>query len=293
MFAKASLFAIGAAAASIYALSGDITPAVAHTAPDAREQTWPDLQLRLDTILGELRARDVSGLSLSQRGNRARLIAALRDYRQIGQFPRNYDFPGESVPYFVDRKTGTLCAVAYLIASTGRRDMVDRVAGNDNNVWVTELAGDTAFGGFLDDNGLTLAEAARIQVPYVIEDPVQPAKVGSSSNYNPASAAAIGVSLASAVWDVRSPGRWSRVASLTSGVAALSLGGVGFGSGRPSGTLVATANLMAGGAAVGLATQRFMRDRKLANGIRATPRVNVAPIASREDGAGLSVTLRF
>src|SRR5262245_6282528 len=36
----------------------------------------------------------------------------------------------------------------------------------NNNVWVPELASDTAFASWLAASGLTLAEAARIQVPY-------------------------------------------------------------------------------------------------------------------------------
>ena len=71
-----------------------------------------------------------------------------------------------AVPYFVDRKTGTLCAVGFLLASTGRADIVDRVAGVNNNVYVAELAGDTAFTAWLVEQGITLDEAARIQVPY-------------------------------------------------------------------------------------------------------------------------------
>lgn len=92
-------------------------------------------------------------------------MRTLRAYRNAGVFPHNYDFP-EMTPYFVDRKTGTRCAVAHLLESTGRGDIVARVAGADNNVRVRALGADTAFTKWLDENGLSLAEAAFIQVPY-------------------------------------------------------------------------------------------------------------------------------
>jgi hypothetical protein len=110
--------------------------------------------------------KTVSTLSDAQRARRAAVITTLRTYRDRGVFPHNYDFPGQAVPYFVDRKTGTLCAVAHLLASTGRRDIVDRVSKADNNVLVPQLAGDTALSAWLSANGLTLEEAAHIQVPY-------------------------------------------------------------------------------------------------------------------------------
>lgn len=125
------------------------------------------IQSHFDSVLVELQSRDVSGLSDGQRARRADLIRELDVYRQRGVFPRNYDFPGRAVPYFEDRKTGTLCAVANLLAVTGRRDIVDRVVRMNNNVWVVQLARDTAFTHWLDEHGLTLGEAARIQVPYV------------------------------------------------------------------------------------------------------------------------------
>jgi hypothetical protein len=120
-----------------------------------------------DSVLVELAARDVGTLPPAQRARRASLVATLAAYRDRGIFPRNHDFPGQAVPYFVDPRSGVLCAVAHLLESTGRRDMVDRVSRGENNVWVAQLASDTAFTGWLSANGLTLAEAARIQVPYV------------------------------------------------------------------------------------------------------------------------------
>ena len=124
------------------------------------------IRTHFDSVLTGLGSRDLTALTQEQRARRASLMTTLRAYQARGVFPHNYDFPGQDVPYFVDRKTGTLCAVAHLLASTGRRDIVDRVARANNNVLVPQLAGDSAFTHWLSDNGITLDEAAFIQVPY-------------------------------------------------------------------------------------------------------------------------------
>jgi hypothetical protein len=124
----------------------------------------------LDSVLVELRATDPGSIGGIQRLRRSRLIVELADYRDRGAFPHNYDFPGQLVPYFRDRKTGALCAIGDLLEFTGQAEIVDRVARSDNNIRVTQLAGDTAFLRWLSDNGLTLAEAARTQVLYVSPD---------------------------------------------------------------------------------------------------------------------------
>src|SRR5580765_567638 len=69
------------------------------------------IQAHFDSVLTELRSPDVRTLTPTQRARRAGLIASLQGYRDRGVFPHNYDFPGRPTPYFVDRKTGTLCAV--------------------------------------------------------------------------------------------------------------------------------------------------------------------------------------
>jgi hypothetical protein len=131
------------------------------------------LRAHFDSVDAELRARDVSALSPAQRAARARHVALLRAYRDRGVFPRNTDFPGRRVAYFVDRD-GVACAVGALLLADGRGDIVDRVRRVDNHVLVPALAGDTALRAWLDGVGLTLAEAARIQPTYggVREDDV-------------------------------------------------------------------------------------------------------------------------
>ena len=112
----------------------------------------------------ELRATDVAVLTPEQREARNQALDALRDYSERGEFTRNTEFPGARVPYFVDDE-GRRCAVAELLHVAGEDEMVARVARTANHAWVADLAGDPAFRGWLDRSGLTIEEAARIQVP--------------------------------------------------------------------------------------------------------------------------------
>jgi hypothetical protein len=105
------------------------------------------IRAHFDSVLVGLPSRDTHALLPTQRARRSHLLRTLHTYRDAGAFPHNYDFPQQPTPYFIDRGSGVLCAVAHLLASTGRRDIVDRVAAMNNNVYVSGLAGDTAFAG--------------------------------------------------------------------------------------------------------------------------------------------------
>lgn len=112
-----------------------------------------------------LDARDVSALSPAQRAARARARERLRAYREAGLFPHNHDFADRRVPYFIDAH-GTRCAMAHLVESAGGGAYVEHVARTRNNATVHELADDPELLAWLEDNGLTLEEAARIQPTY-------------------------------------------------------------------------------------------------------------------------------
>ena len=119
------------------------------------------LRAHFDSVLLELRRRDVAELRPAQRSARSELLQALTRYRDGGVFPHNHD-SATATPYFRDEH-GTLCAMAYLIATTGRHDIVDDIATQRNNDYIPELASDPRLGAWLDSVGLTVAEAARIQ----------------------------------------------------------------------------------------------------------------------------------
>ncbi len=117
----------------------------------------------------ELAARDLSHLTPAQRQARATHIARLRAYAAAGVFPKNTRHPGAYVPYFVD-DAGTRCAMGFLIEQSGGADFVTRVQRRSNYAYVADIARDAELGPplmtWLDANGLSLDEAARIQPAY-------------------------------------------------------------------------------------------------------------------------------
>ena len=266
------------------------TPAPDQTAEVRRIQT------HFDSVLVELRAADVTTLAQDQRTRRSFLIETLVAYRNRGVFPRNYDFAQAPTPYFVDRKTGVLCAVAHLIESTGRRDIVDRVAAVNNNVWVPRLAGDTAFEGWLRAHGITLAEAARIQVPYdFIEQPPPPPAPRNRS-------AVVGLGLASAATAVNllsnrdGHGRLRNVAGLAAGALGAGIGVAALN--HPGTNRGATVTSIATGLiSAAVSTRGIYRHRRIVAAARESERaakVAVAPVLpTSTTGTGISVNVRF
>jgi hypothetical protein len=294
----AALFAI-AAASPRNASSHDRAPFI--DGSRAIEAGW--VRAHLDSVLNELPAHDVSALSTTQRERRSALLATLKRYRDAGEFPRNYDFPGEAVPSFTDRKTGTLCAVGYLLASTGRRDIVDRVTRADNNVRVRQLAGDTALAAWLNENGLTLAEAARIQVVYAQSAGPTGADVRRDA-YLVLTPFALAGSLVSGTMNAlgNSNGRRTgpNVTGLISGIASIGLG-VALSNTpnipRSSGIISAAV----GGLSVALAVRALVHRHEIANAVREEQKsvrvhdVSITPLITvgKEAATGLAVSLRF
>jgi hypothetical protein len=256
--------------------------------------------MHFDSVLSELRMRDISTLSSEQAQRRSALVAVLETYRNRGVFPHNRDFPGEAIPYFIDRPTGTLCAVAHLLESTGRRDIVDAVAAMDNNVWVKELAGNREFEGWLDQHGLTLDEAARIQVPYVGDDIVPEPQVSALYSRG-TSTAVVGATAAVSLWNAFANRNGQQgiasLAGIAAGVAAAGYGSAVMATGDAS-RGVGAMSLAAGGISTFLATRGFLRQRHLASEAKKAQlaaRTTLTPIVPLDgkSGAGLSVSIRF
>jgi len=188
------------------------------------------LRAHFDQVDVELRARIVAHLSTSQRANRAKLIAWLRDYRDAGEFPLNDKFAGEAVPFFRDSK-GTLCAMAYLIDRSGRSDIVNHVASTRNNAYIRELVDDRNLVRWLDTWGLTAAEAARIQPAYdgspCCSLPGGPNETNSNrvdGDYALLSMGLSGTSIGTLGFNLFSPSRASGAAGVLAGTAAIIAG---------------------------------------------------------------------
>lgn len=269
-------------------------------AAGTRDTEVARIRSHFDSVLTELASRPAGQRDAQRAARRATLMHALRDYRDRGVFPHNYDFPGRAVPYFVDRKTGTLCAVANLLAYSGRSDIVDRVARTDNNVRVAQLVGDTAFVRWLDANGLTLGEAARIQVPYMA-GPTTSAQDARNMTFFIVAPVAVGGAVVSSVWNAsgNSDGhrRAGNVMGMISGALSLALSATSAGKdGVPVAASAASAAL--GGMSIALGVRGLSRQRQLANVKHEeehTPvaSVSLAPIVSVNGGAGVSVAVRF
>ena len=249
-----------AAAITAAALTGVTTPI--DTVAERRAAEVARIQSHFDSVLAELNGADVTGLSAAQRKHRTTAIATLAAYRDAARFPRNYDFPGQAVPYFVDRLTGIHCAVAHLLQQTGREDIVVRVAATNNNVWVPELAADTALHGWLNTHGLTLAEAARIQVPYM-EGTIDIAPRPASNNGAHVLAASVTLpALATAWWNARGNADGHRALGsalgFASGAAALGVGAIALRNDDTPG-YVAPLALASGSIAAWLSARAFVR----------------------------------
>lgn len=121
-------------------------------------------QLHYRTVVEELRGAPIENIAPETAASRARLIDELERYGEraiFGVAPPGSD--GRPAT-FVD-SAGRRCAVAELLHASGRDDLVERVRVTNNGAWVAELAGDPELVDWLHGNGLTLFEAARIQLP--------------------------------------------------------------------------------------------------------------------------------
>ena len=207
------------------------------------------LRAHFDSVDTELRTRDVSHLSAQQRGSRTKLIRWLREYRDVGQFPINDRFANRTVPFFRDSH-GTLCAMAYLVDRSGRGDVVDRIATTRNNAYIPELTDDRDLVSWLDESGLSVSEAARIQPAYNFPPPIvvsDPNRV--SSNYALLSMGLGGSSLGTLGFNLFSPSRTSGAAGVAAGVATIIAGAAHFKDGGGTET-VAKADVAVGSVAV-------------------------------------------
>jgi len=122
------------------------------------------IQAHIARAEGFAARRDVSHLTRAQRAARARELGRLEAYRLRGIFPENHVRPGRT-PVFVDGR-GVHCAVGQLLALDGETALVARIAATRNCARVRELADEPELVAWLDRNGLTLEEAARIQPTY-------------------------------------------------------------------------------------------------------------------------------
>lgn len=249
---------LAAIVASVAALS---RPSVGR---DFAEAERSRLRAHFDSVERELLSRDVSALDASRRAARVSRILELRRYRDRGLFPRNHEVPGRRNPIFVDRY-GTHCAVGHLVAATGRTDIVTRVRTTRNTATIHELAGDTALLAWLDENGLTLDEAARIQPSYEWEPAPPPPEDPSpslSTSERWASVGAVGVSLTGLLLNAQArPSTARALFGLGAGALAVGVGAPHFDE-RGTSRTVGVTNAVIGAASIGMATYALVKRQR-------------------------------
>jgi uncharacterized protein YciI len=103
-------------------------------------------------------------LSPERRRRRERHLDRLAAYRERGEFPTNRRHAGRT-PLFVG-DDGTPCAMAHLLLEDGREDLVAAVMAEDPTARIEELPDDHPVVEWVEANGLTREEAARIQPAY-------------------------------------------------------------------------------------------------------------------------------
>ena len=143
------------------------------------EEADPWVTLHLRTTLDTLRATQPPDLSAAQRASRAQLIASLAEYVDAENYPHSANVLGpaprrsvpgrmayapERAPVFVD-DSGRLCAAGYLLASSGRADLVDAIRATSNYELIDEMEVE-GLTDWVERSGLSLDELARIQPTY-------------------------------------------------------------------------------------------------------------------------------
>ncbi|HKW42111.1 MAG TPA: hypothetical protein VJN39_12750 [Gemmatimonadales bacterium] len=246
------------------------------------------IRARLTAVERELRETDVGALTPSQRAARTRNLDALHEYWVRRVFPKNTGFPGQRVPYFVDQY-GTRCAMAYLIERSGHGDLVARVAATNNNARIRDLKTDPELVAWLQENGLTAAEAARIQPAYDGPPPTTADVSAASVGYKTTSGVAIGTGAVTLALNAARTG----ISPTLTGMLGIAGGAVGLAAGGPnldksgSRRTLGFVNTGVGAASVAFGVYR------LASRPRTQARANVGPWVDARGAPGVSLSVTF
>ena len=110
---------------TVNAVIGDFSFMETYSQPTTNETDESSrLQTHLKYVENLLRSKDISSLTKEQTVNRLKMLDLLNDYWTAGAFPKNYDYPDQRIPCFID-KDGNICAVGYLIEQTAGRQVAE------------------------------------------------------------------------------------------------------------------------------------------------------------------------
>lgn len=122
------------------------------------------LQTHLKYVENALRNKDISNLTKEQHQNRLAMLDFLNQYWTAGVFPRNYDYPNQRMPCFID-KDENICAVGYLIEQTVGRQIAEEINSKSKYQYLLAM-NDQTVDGWVQSSGLTKEECATIQPAY-------------------------------------------------------------------------------------------------------------------------------
>lgn len=122
------------------------------------------LQTHLKYVEKLLRNKDTSSLTVEQKENRRKMLDLLNEYWAAGVFPKNYDYPDQRIPCFID-KDGNICAVGYLIEQTAGRHVAEEINSKFKYEYLLAM-NDPKIDSWVQASGLTKEECAMIQPAY-------------------------------------------------------------------------------------------------------------------------------
>lgn len=122
------------------------------------------LQTHFKYVEKLLRDKDVSSLTDEQKENRVKMLDLLNEYWTAGVFPKNYDYPNQRIPCFID-KDGNICAVGYLIEQTAGRQIAEEINSKFKYEYLLAM-NDKTVDSWVQLSGLTKEECAMIQPTY-------------------------------------------------------------------------------------------------------------------------------
>lgn len=132
--------------------------------PDANVNEQRRIQTHLAYVEQLLKAKNVQNWPFRLQANREKLINLLHEYRVAAKYPKNYDYPDQRKPCFLD-KDGNICAVGYLIEQTAGRALAETINNRYKYAEIKEMQ-QPALVAWVKNSGLTLQECAMIQPTY-------------------------------------------------------------------------------------------------------------------------------
>lgn len=150
---------------AVNALIGDLSFVEKYgTFPDQEVNEELRISTHLEYVENLLRQKGVKHLSSTQRKARLRNIELLREYRMNGIFPKNYDYPYQRKPCFID-KYERICAVGYLIEKTAGRKIAETVNAKFQYRAIFEMES-ADLETWIYQSGMSKNELAMIQPNY-------------------------------------------------------------------------------------------------------------------------------